>query len=64
MIEWAIVYSIQMIGRYVSFRFGTGAAGPAFFGMGVKQSLIILLIVDLLYVGYVASISCSVDDFH
>ncbi|TCD62689.1 hypothetical protein EIP91_006548 [Steccherinum ochraceum] len=27
---------------------GTGAAGPAFFGMGVKQSLIILLIVDLL----------------
>ncbi|THH30554.1 hypothetical protein EUX98_g3626 [Antrodiella citrinella] len=31
---------------------GTGAAGPAFFGMGVKQSLLILLIVDL--------ISCAV----
>ena len=50
MIEWATVYSIQMIGYYFSFRFGTGASGPAFFGMGVKQSLIILLIVDLLYV--------------
>ena len=29
---------------------GTGAAGPAFFGLGVKQSLVILLIVDLMYV--------------
>lgn len=30
------------------FSLGTGAAGPAFFGMGLKQSLIILLVVDLL----------------
>lgn len=27
---------------------GTGAAGPAFFGLGVKQSLVILLVVDLI----------------
>ena len=31
-------------------RLGTGAAGPAFFGLGVKQSLITLLVVDLMYV--------------
>ena len=31
-------------------RWGTGAAGPAFFGLGVKQSLVILLVVDLMYV--------------
>lgn len=29
-------------------RLGTGAAGPAFFGLGVKQSLVILLVVDLM----------------
>lgn len=29
-------------------RLGTGAAGPAFFGLGVKQCLIILLIVDIM----------------
>ncbi|CCM01207.1 uncharacterized protein FIBRA_03255 [Fibroporia radiculosa] len=27
--------------------FGTGSAGPAFFGLGVRESLIIILIVDL-----------------
>lgn len=31
-------------------RLGTGAAGPAFFGLGVKQSLITLLVVDIMYV--------------
>ncbi len=30
-------------------RLGTGAAGPAFFGLGLKQSLLILLVVDLMY---------------
>lgn len=40
-------------------RFGTGAAGPAFFGMGVKQSLIVLLVVDLMYV---ATFKCRRDD--
>lgn len=29
-------------------RLGTGAAGPAFFGLGTAQCLIILTIVDLL----------------
>ena len=29
---------------------GTGSSGPAFFGLGLKQSLIILLIVDVMYV--------------
>lgn len=32
--------------RYGSF--GTGSAGPAFFGLGLKQSLITLLVVDLM----------------
>ncbi|KAI0826401.1 cytosine-purine permease [Irpex lacteus] len=30
---------------------GTGAAGPAFFSLGVKQSLIIITIVDIIYFG-------------
>lgn len=34
----------------ILLRLGTGAAGPAFFGLGVKQSLIILTVVDLMYV--------------
>lgn len=40
-------------------RWGTGAAGPAFFGLGVKQSLVILLAVDLMYVSRVGSTSTS-----
>ncbi|EKM56968.1 uncharacterized protein PHACADRAFT_142025 [Phanerochaete carnosa HHB-10118-sp] len=35
---------------------GTGSAGPAFFGLGVKQSLITLLVVDIMYV----SAACAV----
>jgi hypothetical protein len=30
--------------------FGTGSAGPAFFGLGIKDSLVILLIVDIMSV--------------
>lgn len=39
-------------------RLGTGAAGPAFFGLGVKQSLITLLVVDIMYVS--AYTPCSI----
>lgn len=28
--------------------FGTGSVGPAFFGLGLKQSLLVLLVVDLM----------------
>ena len=31
-------------------RLGTGASGPAFFGLGVKQTLIVLSVVDIMYV--------------
>jgi len=30
--------------------FSTGSAGPAFFNLGLRDSLVILLVVDIMYV--------------
>ena len=46
---YQLAQSIRNLTKDV-FRLGTGAAGPAFFGLGVKQALIIVTIVDIMYV--------------
>ena len=38
----------RQVAQALHHRFGTGSVGPAFYGFGVKDSLIILLVVDLM----------------
>ena len=38
----------SLMAYIVGLSFGTGSVGPAFYGLGLKESLIILLIVDVM----------------
>lgn len=35
---------------YVCDRFSTGTVGPTVFGLGIKESFTVIIIVDLMYV--------------